>query len=462
MSVRGNREYTSPLNLHRHSYQPTVLCKVASSKDVVVSMKALVLTAGQGLRLRPLTLSRSKTMLMIAGRPVLQYIIDSLKDNDIRDIVIVVGHGREQLIDHFQMGGDQGVRIRYVIQHEQKGVEHAILQARDELEGEEEFLLVNGDVLVESEMVERTLSNHSSASSDITMLVTLVSNPEQFGTVKMGKQGAVEKLVEKGGPDRYVSNYAVAGVSVLKADVISLLEKHETMEHTVAKLIEKGRTVNAVVWEKEWAEFTWPWDILNANRIVMDRELKGKGSFIAESAEIHKNVVLEGPVFIDEGSIIRPGATIRGPVYIGKNVYVGNNSLVRDYSSLCEGVHLGYAVEMRNSMVFDNVMVGRLTFVADSIIGRDSCIEAGAQMWNWRPGGKSIKLQFGDEEVEVPIKKFGAIIGDDVVIGVNASVMPGKRIGDASTIAPGCVIYEDIPPNSDVTVKQQITIKKKK
>ncbi|MFW9912195.1 MAG: sugar phosphate nucleotidyltransferase, partial [Candidatus Thorarchaeota archaeon] len=362
-------------------------------------MKALVLTAGQGLRLRPLTLSRSKTMLMIAGRPVLQYIIDSLKDNGIRDIVIVVGHGREQLIDHFQMGGDQGVRIRYVIQHEQKGVEHAILQARDELEGEEEFLLVNGDVLVESEMVERTLSNHSSASSDITMLVTLVSNPEQFGTVKMGKQGAVEKLVEKGGPDRYVSNYAVAGVSVLKADVISLLEKHETMEHTVAKLIEKGRTVNAVVWEKEWAEFTWPWDILNANRIVMDRELKGKGSFIAESAEIHKNVVLEGPVFIDEGSIIRPGATIRGPVYIGKNVYVGNNSLVRDYSSLCEGVHLGYAVEMRNSMVFDNVMVGRLTFVADSIIGRDSCIEAGAQMWNWRPGGKSIKLQFGDEEV---------------------------------------------------------------
>ncbi|MHA2209623.1 MAG: bifunctional sugar-1-phosphate nucleotidylyltransferase/acetyltransferase [Candidatus Thorarchaeota archaeon] len=425
-------------------------------------MKALVLTAGQGLRLRPLTSSRSKTMLMIAGRPVLQYIIDSLKDNGIRDIVIVVGHGREQLIDHFQMGGDQDVRIRYVIQHEQKGVEHAILQAKDELEGEEEFLLVNGDVLVESEMVERTLSNHSSMSSDITMLVTLVSNPEQFGTVKIGKNSSVEKLVEKGGPDRYVSNYAVAGVSVFKADVISLLETHGTMEKTVEKTIGMGRTVTAAVWEKEWAEFTWPWDILNANRIVMDRELKGKGSFIAESAEIHKNVVLEGPVFIDEGSIIRPGATISGPVYVGKNVYVGNNSLVREYSSLCEGVHLGYAVEMRNSMVSDRVMIGRMTFVADSIIGRDSCIEAGAQMWNWRPGNKPIKLNFGDEEVEVPIKKLGAIIGDNVVIGVNASVMPGTRIGEGSMIAPGCVINQDIPPDSDVTVKQQITIKKRR
>jgi acetyltransferase-like isoleucine patch superfamily enzyme len=106
-------------------------------------------------------------------------------------------------------------------------------------------------------------------------------------------------------------------------------------------------------------------------------------------------------------------------------------------------------------------MIGRLTFVADSIIGKDSCIEAGAQMWNWRPGGKTIKLHFADEEVEVPIEKFGAIIGDNVVIGVNASVMPGKRIGESSTIAPGCVINQDIPPGSDVTVKQHITIKKK-
>ena len=400
-------------------------------------------------------------MLMIAGRPVLQYIIDSLKENGIRDIVIVVGHGREELIEHFQMGGDQGVRIRYVIQHEQKGVEHAILAAKDELENEDEFLLVNGDVLVEPEMVERTLANHASMEADITMLVTLVSNPEQFGTVKIGRNGIVEKLVEKGGPDRYVSNYAVAGVSVFKSDTLPMLVKHKTMEQTVEKVIGNGRTVAAAVWEKEWAEFTWPWDVLNANRIVMDRELRGKGSFIAESAEIHKNVVLEGSVFIDEGTIIRPGCTIRGPVYIGKNVYVGNNSLIRDYSSLCEGVHIGYAVEMRNTMVFDKVNVGRMTYVADSIIGVKSCIEAGAQMWNWRPGSKPLFLQFEDEEVKIPLEKFGAIVGDQVVIGVNASVYPGTRIGDGSLIAPGCVIDRDIPPNSEVSIKQELVVKER-
>jgi len=401
-------------------------------------------------------------MLMIAGRPVLQYIIDSLVENDIRDIVIVVGHGREELIDHFQMGGDQGVRIRYMIQHKQEGAEHAILTAREELNGEEEFLLVNGDVLVEPEMVTRTLSNHQTMGSDVTMLVTLVSNPEQFGTVKIGPNGIVEKLVEKGGPERYVSNYAVAGVSVFSTDVLPLLEKHHAMELAFEEFIKSGNQVSATVWEKEWAEFTWPWDMLNANRIVMDRLLKGKGSFIAESANVHSSVVIEGSVYIDKGSIIRPNTTLRGPIYIGKNVYVGNNSLVRDYSSLCDGVRIGYAVEIRNSMIFERVNLGRMTYLADSIIGADTCIEAGAQLWNWRPGGEPLYLKQKEETVKVPLNKFGVIVGDNVVIGVNASIYPATRIGEDSVISAGCVVQEDIPPRSDVTLQQKLKITERK
>jgi len=421
-------------------------------------MKALVLTAGEGKRLRPLTTNRSKSMLMIAGRPVLQYIIDSLVENGIRDIILVVGHGREELIDHFQMGGDQGVRFRYVIQHKQEGAENAILTAHEELEGEEEFLLVNGDVLVEPEMVKRTLTNHETVGGDVTLLVTLVSNPEQFGTVKIGANGVVEKLVEKGGPDRYVSNYAVAGISVFNCELLELLEKHGKMEKAFEEFIASGRQVSAAVWEKEWAEFTWPWDILNANRIVMDRQLRGKGSFIAESADVHPSVVIEGSVYIDEGSIIRPYTTLKGPIYVGKQVYIGNNSLIRDYCSLCDGVRIGYSVEMRNTMVFERVNVGRMTYLADSLIGADTCIEAGAQLWNWRPGSTPLFL----EGVQIPSQKFGAIVGDNVVIGVNASIYPATRIGENSIISAGCVVTEDIPPNSDVSVSHKLKISERK
>ncbi|TFG12490.1 hypothetical protein EU537_09405 [Candidatus Thorarchaeota archaeon] len=423
-------------------------------------MKALVLTAGKGKRLRPLTTDRSKSMLMLAGRPVLDYILNSLEDNGINDVVVVVGHGREEIIDHFQHGSDRGLKIRYVIQHEQKGVEHAILTARDELEDSDQFLLVNGDVLVESDMVKRTLNNHKNMNADITMLVTLVPNPEQFGTVRIGKNGVVEQLVEKGGPDRYVSNYAVAGVSVFSTDVLPILEENETMEKTVETMISSGKKVTAAVWEKEWAEFTWPWDILKANRIIMDRNLRGRGSFIAESATVHNTVVLEGPVYIDEQAVIRPGTTIRGPVYIGKKVYIGNNSLVRDYTCLCDGVHIGYAVEVRNSMVFNGVDVGRMTYLADSIVGANSCIEAGAQMWNWRPGSEPLFLEENGEKIRIPLKKFGAMIGDNVVIGVNSSIYPAKRLGGGSVIAPGCIVDRDIPPKSAVSTKQELVISK--
>ncbi len=360
------------------------------------------------------------------------------------------------------MGGDQDIKIRYVVQHEQLGAENAILTAREELEDDDEFLLVNGDVLVEPEMVKRTLNNHQTTDGFVTMLVTLVSNPEQFGTVKIGSNGVVEKLVEKGGPDRYVSNYAVAGVSVFNKETFALLEKHQKMEKMFEELIDGGKKVTATVWEREWAEFTWPWDILNANRIVMDRQLCGKGSYIAESADIHPSVVIEGPVYIDESAIIRPNTTLRGPIYVGKRVYIGNNSLIRDYSSLCDDAKIGYSVEMRNSMVFERVNIGRMTYLADSIIGSDTCIEAGAQLWNWRPGNEPLFLDSKDEKVQIPSRKFGVIIGDKVVIGINTSIYPATRIGENSRISAGCVITEDIQPNMDVTLEQKLKISERK
>ncbi|MHA2360208.1 MAG: DapH/DapD/GlmU-related protein, partial [Candidatus Thorarchaeota archaeon] len=199
-----------------------------------------------------------------------------------------------------------------------------------------------------------------------------------------------------------------------------------------------------------------------ANRIVMDRQLLGKGSYIAESADVHPSVVIEGSVHIGEGSVIRPNSTLRGPIFIGKDVYVGNNSLIRDYSSLCDGVKIGYAVEMRNSMVFERVNVGRMTYLADSIIGADTCIEAGAQLWNWRPGSEPLFLKNEDETVQIPQEKFGVIVGDNVVIGVNASIYPATRIGENSIISAGCVIEQDIPPNSDVSLSQKLVIKERK
>ena len=113
---------------------------------------------------------------------------------------------------------------------------------------------------------------------------------------------------------------------------------------------------------------------------------------------------------------------------------------------------------MRNSMVFERVNIGRMTYLADSIVGADTCIEAGAQLWNWRPGNEPLFLESKDERVQIPSRKFGAIIGDNVVIGVNTSIYPATRIGENTTISAGCVITKDIEPNREVHLEQNLKI----
>ena len=103
-----------------------------------------------------------------------------------------------------------------------------------------------------------------------------------------------------------------------------------------------------------------------------------------------------------------------------------------------------------------------MTYVADSLIGADTCIEAGAQLWNWRPSSDPLYLGTNSERVQVPSHKFGAIVGDKVVIGVNASIYPATRIGENSVISAGCIVNEDIPPNSEVSAVQKIKITERK
>jgi bifunctional UDP-N-acetylglucosamine pyrophosphorylase/glucosamine-1-phosphate N-acetyltransferase len=112
-------------------------------------------------------------------------------------------------------------------------------------------------------------------------------------------------------------------------------------------------------------------------------------------------------------------------------------------------------------MVFERVKIGRMTYLADSIVGADACIEAGVQLWNWRPGNQPLYLRAPEETVRIPLSKFGAIIGDGVIIGVNTSIYPATRIGENSVIAAGCIIDQDIPPDSEVRVQQNLSITKR-
>ncbi|MEM3562598.1 MAG: bifunctional sugar-1-phosphate nucleotidylyltransferase/acetyltransferase [Candidatus Freyarchaeota archaeon] len=426
-------------------------------------MKALVLAGGTGKRLYPITETLPKAMIPLAGKPVLEYVIEYLVHTNLNDIIIVVGPKKEQICDYFSTGKDFGANISYVEQKSPLGVEDAILTALPVLEKEEEFLIVHSDFVASSEIIRRAIEYHKGLDSDATIVITLVDDPTLYGAVEIDENAKIKKIIEKPKKEEAPSNYAAAGVYVFKGEFLKKLEETKRFDAAVQSMIQEDKTVYGMVWEKDWTEITYPWDILEANRFVLAQRLKGKGSFIAESAQIDSTAKIEAPVWICDDVIIRPRAVIRGPCFIGPDSFIGDGALIRDHTSIGKHVSIGFGVEIKNSLILDDSSVGRLSYIGESIIGRSVKIGAGTQTWNIKiRGGPPIEMNIDDKKVPVPAERFGAVIGENAEISINVSIFPGKKIGAGSTVFPGVIVEEDVPSNAEVRAKQEIQIITKK
>jgi len=122
-------------------------------------MKAIILTAGEGTRMRPLTITKPKTMLQVGGKPILQYNIESLRDAGINDITLVVGYHEEVIKNHFKDGSNFDVKIKYVTQEQRLGTAHAIGSTREKVSGK--FIILNGDIIVDPTLITHLMDSYN-------------------------------------------------------------------------------------------------------------------------------------------------------------------------------------------------------------------------------------------------------------------------------------------------------------
>ncbi len=169
---------------------------------------------------------------------------------------------------------------------------------------------------------------------------------------------------------------------------------------------------------------------------------------------IESNVSIKGNnIVIEDGALIRSGTYIEGPVYIGSGAVIGPNARIRPYSVICNDSVVGFSVEVKESLIMEHVHVSHLSYVGDSIICEGVNFGAGTITANLRFDDKPVKVTIKDRRVSTGRRKFGAIIGGCVKTGINVSLMPGVKVGSYSWIAPGAVVYEDVPPRSFLRFK---------
>lgn len=386
-------------------------------------MQAIILTAGEGQRLRPFTANKPKSMIKVANKPILEFIVESLRQSGINDIVMVVGYKKERIMNHFGDGRDFGVKIKYAFQEQQLGTAHALKQAKDL--AAERFLVVPGDNIVD----HQTLSK---VNEPFMILYKRVQEVSKYGVLFL-RNNHVAGIVEK--PEEQEGGLANTGIYCLDKTVFDEIGEETSLVAVINRLIGKGYSFRAEEAEK-WLDVVYPWDILKLNDLSMDF----RGKKIA--GKVESGVTIIGDVIIGEGSVIRGNTYIHGPVIIGEQCRIGPNCVIFPSTSVGDSTTIEPLSYIENSVIGENVRIGAGSHLKNSVIDNGTVVEAG------------FKAISGESEMTICDEwhcvDAGAFIGEGSRIGSGVVAKPCSTIGNYVKIAELKVISGMIPDNSVV------------
>lgn len=397
-------------------------------------MEAVLLAAGEGVRMHPLTYTRPKVMLPIANKPILEHLLLELKEAGVTRFLFVIGYHGETVREYFGNGEKWGVTIEYITQMQQMGTASAVKRVEDMVGGR--FLVINGDIITGAKDIRRLMK-----AAGTSLLLTEVSNPVDAGIVEIG-DGKVKQIQEK--ELRPSSRLVNAGAYLLTADIFpAIIRCHSSprgaydLTDAIQFLIDAGSPVSYHTTDY-WLHLDYPWELLEANeRCLSDIKAANKG-------EIENNVMVNGTVFIGKGTHIKSGSYIEGPAAIGEECTIGPLCHIGPGTAIGNNCRISGMIEVKNSIIMDGTQIFSHVSIGDSVIGEGCFIGSGTRLANIRLDGKVIQAAGMDTKKQ----KLGAIIGDKVHTGVNSSINAGTLIGNNSVISPGAVADGVILPNS--------------
>jgi UDP-N-acetylglucosamine diphosphorylase/glucosamine-1-phosphate N-acetyltransferase len=398
-------------------------------------LKAVILAAGEGHRMRPLTSHRPKVMLPIANKPLVEHLLIEVKEGGIDEFIFVVGYCDEQVRDYFGDGKKWGVSITYSEQRRQLGTADAIRMVENAVDGN--FIVLNGDVIVNREDVKKIKAKKHS-----TMSLFAVEDSQALGMVEFSGSKVVNIYEKSEAPSGSMAN---AGLYLFTPEIFEAIAKTEKSprgEYEITDSLEILMRAGGLYCQeiKSWLNLSYPWDLLAANESMLtclEPENLGK---------VEKNVVLKGAVAIGKDAVIKSGAYIEGPVIIGERCQIGPNCYIRPFTAIGGGCHIGAAVEIKNSIIMKNTKIPHLNYVGDSVIGEDCNLGAGTKIANLRLDKSNISVG----GIDTHRRKLGAVIGDGVETGINVSINVGSIIGEKTFIGPGALAQGVIKPGSRI------------
>jgi bifunctional UDP-N-acetylglucosamine pyrophosphorylase/glucosamine-1-phosphate N-acetyltransferase len=400
-------------------------------------MKCVVLAAGEGKRIHPLTFTKPKVMLPIANKPILEWNILNAIKAGIKEFVFVVSYKSEMVRNYFGNGEKWEIKIDYVNQGEALGTAHAIATVEEFVDN---FIVLCGDTIFGKDDIINITQNNNSLG------LVKVENAEEYGIVET-KGKKVIKIYEK--MDEPFSNVINAGIYHFNKKIFDYIKKTKKSQRGEYEITDSiNMILNDINFEsiflKKWKDVVYPWHLLDANEEIL-KNIKNK-----TDGTIEKNSTIKGDVSIGKNSIIMNGSYIDGPVIIGENCKIGPNCYIRPYTAIGDNCHIGNACDVKNSVIMNGSKIPHQNYIGDSIIGENCNLGAGSKVANLRLDKSYIKVVLNGNILDTKRRKLGVIMGDNVQTGINSMMNVGSVIGNNCFIGPGSMVSGEIIPNSKI------------
>jgi len=378
-------------------------------------MKAVVMAGGFGTRIQPLTNSRPKPMLPVVNRPMMENTMKTLRDLGIKDFIVLLYFKPEVIQEYFGDGSDFGMNITYIIPDDDYGTAGAVKLAQEAI-GDDNFIIISGDLVTDFDF-QKIFDYHKEKRSKLTITLTSVENPLEFGVVIANEEGKIEKFLEKPSWGEVFSDTINTGIYVIEPEILDHIprgENYDFAKDLFPQLMKEGIELIAGNAEGYWRDVGNP----DSYREVHEDIMSGRVDFSMPGKE---KKYPDGVLYSDEPYSLNASVEIIGKVVLGKNVKIAERTKLKDVV-IGDDVTIGKDCKISNSVLWDRITIGKGTKIDNAVICNDNII------------GKNTKMTAGIILAE------GCEIGELVTVEKDVTIWPEKEIEPASIVSSNLIL----------------------
>lgn len=363
------------------------------------------MAGGEGSRLRPLTCDRPKPMVPVGNRPIMDYALDLLKKHRITEIGVTLQYLPEAIMEHFGDGAECGVNLSYFIEEVPLGTAGSVKNAEDFLD--EPFIVVSGDALTDFDL-SRAIQYHREKKALVTIVLTTVQTPLEYGVVITGEDGSIRRFLEKPSWGEVFSDRVNTGIYILEPEVLRLVPAGRMFDFSkdlFPMLLAEGAPMYGCVLSGYWCDI----GNLQQYRQAHYDLLAGRVAVELPPAE--------QDIRTGAGTSISPTARLEGPVIIGEQCVIGPEAVIEPFTVIGDRVVVEEGVTIKRSVVWDNTFVGRKAALRGALVGKQVIVGSNASVYE------------------------GAVIGDGTSLGERAVVKPEVKVWPHKAVEKGVTLH---------------------